>query len=390
MKIKGEVIALIYMKHIVFMFIYYALLVSCETNNASKIIHPTQENLLSDEEVSFLIRKDSINNGNSDLYLISTRIRAAQLENELGGPTQIDDNVLGSIIDASFHNGNIYLLDKQKRNISVYDMVGNYISTIARSGRGPGELSNPKTIIIHNDSLFVLNQHFDIQFYMRKSNVDGFEPYTQLNLKNRPDDFCINNGKLFVNTLPIADESANLEEANNISSFDLKNLDVETTTFGNMYISDSWFGKMHMSMGGILCSPNSSTIIQYFRYVGQLYAFDHEGEIVWKSKFNNFRHLELIEQGGSLGPDRSKPVDNFDVIENLVYLNDNFFIVQIFNREMSEDQSKTIIETYLVDFDTGEGAFISSNMPKILSVDFNAGVFITFENDKPTVSLFKF
>lgn len=358
------------------------LFVSCE-NSTSKIIHPTEANLFNQEEISYSIRQDTASS-NIELRKIAHDIRKAELSMELG----FGDNILGKVVDASFNDNLIYLLDEQKMNVSVYNVDGEYISSTARKGRGPGELISPEAIIAFENYLFILNNHYDVQIY--KSNSTEYEPYDQLNLRIRPDDICLNNGRLIVNTLPISDESSNLQESKNISVFEIEDFETETCKFGSMYTSDSWFAKMHMSMGGIGCSPKSNAVIQYFRNIGQLTGYHTNGEIKWKSKFEDFNHLQLIEQAGVLGPDRNNPQNDFDSIENVAYINDQHFIVQIFNRELVDDRYKTIIKTYVIDFDSGEGVFVSSDIPKIIGVNYSERIYLAYNPDKPTVSTFRF
>ncbi|WP_069133211.1 6-bladed beta-propeller [Rhodohalobacter halophilus] len=375
-------LAFFIMYYRLFILLSLILFISCE-NNTSKIIHPTEANLFNQEEISFSISQDTSSN-NIELRQIAHDIRKAELSMELGS----GDNILGNIIDASFNNNLIYLLDEQKMNVSVYNVDGEYISSTARKGRGPGELISPEAIIAFENYLFILNNHYDVQIY--KSNSTEYEPYDQLNLRIRPDDICLNKGKLIVNTLPISDESSNLQESKNISVFEIEDFETETYKFGSMYTSDSWFAKMHMSMGGIGCSPKSNTVIQYFRNIGQLTGYHTNGENKWKSKFEDFNHLQLVEQAGVLGPDRNNPQNDFDSIENVAYINDKHFIVQIFNRELVDDRYKTIIKTYVLDFDSGEGVFVSSDIPKIIGVNYSERIYLAYNPDKPTVSTFRF
>ena len=352
-------------------------------NNTSKTIHPTDVNIFNQEEITFSISQDT-SSSNTELKKIVHDIKKSELIMELG----TGDNILGNIVDASLNDNFIYLLDEDKMNVSIYSDDGEYIFSTARKGRGPGELINPEKIIAFENYLFILNDHFGIQIY--KSDSTEHEPNDQLDLGIRPDDFCLNHGKLFVNTIPISDESSNVQESNNISVFEIDDLNEDIYKFGSMYISDSWHAKMIMSMGGIECSPKSNSIVQYFRNIGQLIGYYTNGEIKWKSKFEDFNHLELIEQAGSLGPDQNNLQNNFDSIEKLTYINDKFFIVQIFNIELADNGNKPTIKSYIVDFDSGEGVFISSNIPKILAINYSKRTYLAFNSDKSVVSAFRF
>lgn len=373
------------MPYKLFILACLAVFSSCE-RIPSKTIHPTESNLFNNEEVSSIISNDTLTD-NAELTRLAQEIKRAESVMELGSS---EDNILGNVIDVSFNDDFIYLLDEQKMNVSVYNAKGKYILSTARRGKGPGELINPESIIASGNHLFILNNHYDVQVYKKGSIDNEYKPHDQLSLNIRPDDMCLTNDKLFVNTLPISDANSDLQDNYNILVFDLADFSTVINEFGSMYNTDSWFVKMHMSMGGIECSPESNTIVQYFRNIGQLIAYNPNGETKWKLKFDDFNHLKLIEQAGSLGPDRNNPQNDFDSIENLIYINDQYFITQVFNRELLSDRYETKIKTYIINFDTGEGIYVSSDIPKIMSVDYNKRIYTTYNIDKSTVSVFKF
>ncbi len=379
------------MKNSLIITFVFFLFISCQKNDTSRVEHPTKENILTDEEASFVIKKDSSSDiNNSRLMELALEIGEAELIKELGVAASEDENILGNITDAAFNGDYIYLLDDQKINVSIYNISGEYFSSTARRGRGPGELVTPESIIAHGNYLFILNNHYGVQVFKKGPDESEYEPYDQLNLKIRPDDICLNRNNLIVNTVPGNWSASSLENQHNISVFRMENFEDETQTFGNRYITDSWSAKLFMSMGGIECAPNSKTIIQYFGNIGQLTGYNLEGEIVWKSKIDDFNHLIQIERGSIFGPDPSNLQNNYDVIENLVFINDHYFIFQIVNRERVENKYKKLIRTYLADFNTGEGIYMSSDLAKVLGVDFENKLYVTYDENKPTVSLYKF
>ena len=63
--------------------------------------------------------------------------------------------------------GVIYVLDGIDRNIKVFDARGTLSTTFARPGRGPGELQNPISLRLHNDTLVV------------RDMVNGFVTFTR-------------------------------------------------------------------------------------------------------------------------------------------------------------------------------------------------------------------
>lgn len=51
-------------------------------------------------------------------------------------------------------NGRLYIADAQKLNIKVFDVDGNYLTTLGRDGSGPGEFRDLNSIQIRNDRLY--------------------------------------------------------------------------------------------------------------------------------------------------------------------------------------------------------------------------------------------
>jgi len=370
------------------------VLITCKSERTERTVHPTEANLLSDETATHIIGKNppSDNKNKIDLRQIAREIRNSRLITEIGEAGSANSRmIIGNIEDITFHDQYIYALDEQKMNVSIYDLDGKFISSVGRAGRGPGELISPESVITHRDLLFILNNHFGVQVFKKDSLDHTYKPHDLLNYKVRPDDICINHDKLIVNTLPVSGPGSDTENDNNISVFSVDDLDNELTNFGTMYDTDSWGAKMHMSMGGIECSPHSAAIVQYLTNVGSLYGYNNEGKKLWSSKIADFNYLELIEQAGSLGPDRNNLQDNFDSVGNITYVNDQYFLIQVFNRSLLKSGENFTIKTYLAEFESGYGVFVSNELPEILSVNFEKKLYATFDtNEHPKISIFEF
>ncbi len=104
----------------------------------------------------------------------------------------------------------------------------------------------------------------------------------------------------------------------------------------------------------------------------------------------NMNHLKQIKQGPIFGPDRNNLQENFDVIENVTPINGDYFIAQIFNRKIPGSKDRRIIKTYIIDFKTGEGIFVSTSLPKILAVNFKKQLYVTFDESSAIAFVYKF
>ncbi|WP_291164807.1 6-bladed beta-propeller [Gemmatimonas sp. UBA7669] len=70
------------------------------------------------------------------------------------------DDAFGSLVDAALgDHGSVFLLDKATLSIHVFDSTGQFVQDIGRSGRGPGELSKPRSLLwLPGDTLMVLDE----------------------------------------------------------------------------------------------------------------------------------------------------------------------------------------------------------------------------------------
>ncbi|MCZ0939811.1 MAG: 6-bladed beta-propeller, partial [Caldilineaceae bacterium] len=79
------------------------------------------------------------------------------IEKESEIPLNLGDEIVGEIADlARDAEGSFYLPDWQQHTIWVVDSQGRLIRKIGQAGRGPGELTNPRSVALHDGKVFVL------------------------------------------------------------------------------------------------------------------------------------------------------------------------------------------------------------------------------------------
>ncbi|MYA77204.1 MAG: 6-bladed beta-propeller [Gemmatimonadetes bacterium] len=77
-------------------------------------------------------------------------------------PLELGDEIVGEIADLTRDaEGNFYLPDWQQHMIWVVDSQGRLIRKIGQAGRGPGELTNPRSVALHDGKVFVLDNDND-------------------------------------------------------------------------------------------------------------------------------------------------------------------------------------------------------------------------------------
>lgn len=77
-------------------------------------------------------------------------------------PLELGDEIVGQIADiARDADGTFYLPDWQQHTIWVVDTPGKLILKIGKEGRGPGELTNPRSVALHDGKVFALDNDND-------------------------------------------------------------------------------------------------------------------------------------------------------------------------------------------------------------------------------------
>ena len=76
----------------------------------------------------------------------------------LGGPEAEEDAILVRPIEFQFDSqGNIYIIDWREITIKVFDPDGNYLRSVGKQGKGPGEFETPARFRIVDDQIYLLD-----------------------------------------------------------------------------------------------------------------------------------------------------------------------------------------------------------------------------------------
>lgn len=75
---------------------------------------------------------------------------------------------------------NIFIMDKKKSEIKKFDKKGKFVNSFGRKGSGPGEMEQPNTMVMQNDTLYICDEPrsqlviFDNDGkFIRKSLIDN-------------------------------------------------------------------------------------------------------------------------------------------------------------------------------------------------------------------------
>lgn len=92
------------------------------------------------------------------MAVTSASAQSYEIEKTQVIPLELGDEIVGQIADiARDADGTFYLPDWQQHTIWVVDTPGKLILKIGKEGRGPGELTNPRSVALHDGRVFVLD-----------------------------------------------------------------------------------------------------------------------------------------------------------------------------------------------------------------------------------------
>lgn len=86
---------------------------------------------------------------------------------------QRDDSYLSEIQNVFLYDDNFYVLDGKKKAVLVFDLSGNYLRQIGRTGRGPGELLLPRDFAVdqHTGHIKILDSQQNKLMIYSKTGV---------------------------------------------------------------------------------------------------------------------------------------------------------------------------------------------------------------------------
>ncbi|HYW34353.1 MAG TPA: 6-bladed beta-propeller [Balneolaceae bacterium] len=93
----------------------------------------------------------------------SSQITGIHLRKDLSVPIDSLSGRIGQRINnvAVDRKGNIYLADQSQAKIDIVSPEGNYLGSIGKRGRGPGDFNHLKGVAIYTDTLYVLENNPD-------------------------------------------------------------------------------------------------------------------------------------------------------------------------------------------------------------------------------------
>ncbi len=337
----------------------------------NEIVHPTEENLppadgpvIRSEETP--VGLDSVAlaawSKTRDALLSEWSIKATvgQIgEIEYDGP-----DVFGIEMDLAIHDNDIVVLDQRNYAVKIFDGDGRYIGGFGRAGGGPGEFRDPAAIEVLSDGRFVvLDRGREIKIY---SPTDSGYAYTESQtIDVVPEYICSEGDRVFVSGFRSEDETM-------IHEIPLTKQG-RAQDFGQGYQSDHWLARDQLSDGPVACLGSPPRVVLAFERLPVVrgYAADG-GELLWTTRNMDYLQPPIVEKrdgSGRLGIQFSYRGAR-DMVASLVTVSSHHILLQYVRFEPQPDPAdvRHEVRSYLIDAETGQGAFVSDSLPLMAAI----------------------
>lgn len=234
------------------------------------------------------------------------------------GPAEQEfGEVIGGSFDAEHR---AYLLDAGTRTLRIFDQDGAFLLSLGRTGRGPGDFSNPQSIRYGGDGvLYVLDTDNGLLRYRTDREI-AFDGTTRLPVRST--DFCFMGDRIFVfgerdgHTIHEVSENGEL-----------------LSSFGDLYgpATNSVQGVLSRR-GKLACIPEAGIITAMSGLLPVVRAYNaDDGRLIWSDSLPSFRPIDIqldppgVPAGGYA---MLEPTEGFDRVRALHPLGDRSVLIQ--------------------------------------------------------------
>ena len=341
-------------------------LVACADRLANEISHPTAENLpppgspvvrsggnplgIGEEALSdWLGVRDALIEGGDVLFSLG----------RLGEMHEDGPEVFGIEIDVAIDpSGQLLVLDRRNHAIKTFDTLGQHIATFGRAGPGPGEFLDPVALESMADGrLVVLDRGNRINIYA--PSAAGYDYSETHVVAIVPETACSADGRVFVSGWRQEDNTM-------IHEIPVSQSSVEQH-FGRGYVWDHWLAQDQLSDGPIACLGDPLRVILAFERVPvvRAYAADR-GTLLWTAILEDYLQPPIFERFAQDGQPTifSSAEGVRDMVTSLTPVSERHVLLQTLRFEPSPYPDFET-RSYLIDAESGEGAFVTNALPLV-------------------------
>jgi len=371
-----------FVTQIAFIIVFWSI-----THAQSSIVHPTTENLY----LNAPFNNHIISTKSLELFTDVTikeglfyRYDNKEYDNKeivYIGKEYGDEFEMFSRIDDVAIDGQerIYILDGAKQLIRVFDENGNFIQTVGKKGRGPGEFELAGSMAILNDSLLYVSNGYRIEKFQISDKEILF--VETVNFNSRYSSFCIIGSKFFALEEVTFQKASNSINIAPIQAFKLPALE-KLYSFGRAYQSDNPMVVGRLSSGRLTCNVSENIVLYTNLIFPIIQGFSSiDGTMKWQFYIDGLKHVKVIEKvvGGRLGLLYENP--NGKIVERLnrpIHYRDKFELLQIetIERGNSQFDIDKNIKNLILDSSTGNIYLSNFEFDKVLTVSEKKIIFL--------------
>jgi hypothetical protein len=293
---------------------------------------------------------------------------AAQMlavEQRIGQLDGAPQDVFGLIHDAAFLAGEgVAVLDSRFQELRIYDGRGLFLGTIARAGRGPGEMFVPEAITPYQDGVALLDRgNARVQIYLPRENVDpeagSWTLDHEIGLTFQAWDLCSVGNRLFLASnkweTPIVEIDGRGEILNRFGR-PAEGVRIPTAPQGLQQSLEHKYrhGRLACSSAGITWGNPATALVRHYSLAGT-HRFDLTPPDLSPIEPQVTEH-GTVRYGPAPGSDIS------DALIEVVHLGDEV-LIQVDRKDWLERTQGVI--TFVVDLDTGRLKVQSGALPRV-------------------------
>ena len=320
---------------------------------------PFPDGVLSpDDSLAWLAARDA-------LLAAQPVVRLGELGLDSTGP-----EVFGLVADVAMDgDDNLFVLDRRNHQVRVFDPTGEYLFAVGDAGEGPSEFRDPKGIeVLADDLMVVADRGNQLKIFARSD--DGYKYVRTASVPLVPEGICSVKGRVFF--------VSGWEEDNTI----IHEVDVHegemVQHFGEGYRTRHALIGNQLSDGPIGCFDSPPRVVYAFQYLPIVRSYElMQRTSLWSAWVEDFAQMQItsgMEPNGT-------PYVQFtgdgpsETIEGAVRVSRSVLLLQSYLEGPREDDPTKPVEqtvrSYLVDVNSGHGAWISDSLPMIKAVGAN-------------------
>lgn len=326
---------------------------------AGEILLPTPDNAPPADASA--ITTDSIPGGLTEEALSHwresrDRLLAAQVSLRLGREGAEGPELFGRISDVNLDSdGNVLVLDELNFELRVFSPDGAFISWLGREGEGPLEFSSSlHGVEVLSDGRLLMASRSQIKLF--SSVAAGHEYLDRVETFSR--DLCLSSdGRLFL----VRHDRDTGHVVHEIEPVD----DNVRQSFGRGYQSEHWLFRNQLSDGMAGCLEDPKRVVFAFTEhpIIRLYRTG-EHDPVWTARLEDYAQPLWAGDRDGRGIRMLRGDRSIELVDKPHVLSQRHLVVQTMRARLFSLQ----LRTYLVDVETGYGALISEDLPRIMRI----------------------